>query len=125
MSRVRLGVPGPRKHGITKCQIAGSDRWVRIPRLGRSNSGWIGLDPTLGKPLGLQHFRIAYGRDYGDVAPVRDVYKGHAGQRLSVGVSVRPSIDVDGPEQLGRNQASASEVPAIVERPQQPAQQQQ
>jgi transglutaminase-like putative cysteine protease len=89
------------------------------------NSGWIGLDPTLGEPLGLQHVRIAYGRDYGDVAPVRGVYKGHAGQRLSVDVSVRPSIDVDGREQLSGNQAAASETPAIVERPQQPAQQQQ
>ena len=35
------------------------------------DSGWMGLDPTLGKPLGLQHVRVAYGRDYGDVAPVR------------------------------------------------------
>ena len=43
------------------------------------DSGWIGLDPTLGKPPGLQHVRIAYGRDYGDVAPVRGVYKGPCG----------------------------------------------
>jgi transglutaminase-like putative cysteine protease len=89
------------------------------------NSGWIGLDPTLGKPLGLQHVRIAYGRDYGDVAPVRGVYKGHAGQRLSVDVSVRPAIDDDGREQLNENKAASSEAPAIVERAQQPAQQQQ
>ena len=44
------------------------------------------FDPTLGKPVGLRHVRIAYGRDYGDVAPVRGVYKGHAGQSLSVDV---------------------------------------
>ncbi len=69
------------------------------------DTGWIGLDPTLGKPLGLQHVRIAYGRDYGDVAPVRGVYKGHAGQRLSVDVSVRPEIDDDGREQLNENKA--------------------
>jgi transglutaminase-like putative cysteine protease len=89
------------------------------------NSGWIGLDPTLGKPLGLQHVRIAYGRDYGDVAPVRGVYRGHAGQRLSVDVSVRPAIDGDGREQLTENKAAESEIPAIVQRTQQPAQQQQ
>jgi transglutaminase-like putative cysteine protease len=64
------------------------------------DTGWIGLDPTLGEPLGLQHVRVAYGRDYGDVAPVRGVYKGHAGQRLSVDVSVRPAIDDDGRERL-------------------------
>jgi transglutaminase-like putative cysteine protease len=89
------------------------------------DSGWIGLDPTLGKPLGLQHVRIAYGRDYGDVAPVRGVYKGHAGQRLSVDVSVRPAIDDDGREQLSENKLAAPEPPGIAERSQQPAQQQQ
>ena len=58
------------------------------------------LDPTLGKPVGMRHVRIAYGRDYADVAPVRGVYKGHAGQRLSVDVSVRPALDDDGIETL-------------------------
>jgi transglutaminase-like putative cysteine protease len=35
------------------------------------NGEWIAFDPTLGKPVGLRDVRIAYGRDYGDVAPVR------------------------------------------------------
>jgi transglutaminase-like putative cysteine protease len=87
--------------------------------------GWVGLDPTLGKPLGLQHVRIAYGRDYGDVAPVRGVYKGHAGQRLSVDVSLRPSVDDEGNEQLSENKVVTPEEPPVVERAQQPAQQQQ
>ena len=39
-------------------------------------AGWVGLDPTAGSPTGVQHVRVAYGRDYGDVAPVRGVYKG-------------------------------------------------
>lgn len=88
------------------------------------DAGWIGLDPTLGKPLGLRHVRVAYGRDYGDVAPVRGVYKGHAGQRLSVDVSVRPAIDNDGREQLQENKIAAPEPPPIAERVQQPQQQQ-
>jgi len=62
--------------------------------------GWVPQDPTLGKPVRLQHVRIAYGRDYGDVAPVRGVYKGHAGQRLSVDVRVRPALDDEGCEHL-------------------------
>jgi transglutaminase-like putative cysteine protease len=71
----------------------------------------------------LQHVRIAYGRDYGDVAPVRGVYKGQAGQRLSVDVRVRPGLDDDGREQLSENKITQPGPPEIVERAQQPAQQ--
>jgi transglutaminase-like putative cysteine protease len=87
------------------------------------NGAWIPLDPTLGKPVALRHIRVAYGRDYGDVAPVRGVYKGRAGQQLSVDVRVRPALDDAGCEQLSE---SAAPTPAslILERPQQPQQQQ-
>jgi transglutaminase-like putative cysteine protease len=87
-------------------------------------TGWVGLDPTLGTPVGLRHVRVAYGRDYGDVPPVRGVYKGHAGQRLSVDVRVRPVVDDDGHERLQETAARPVEE-AVPERPQQPAQQQQ
>jgi transglutaminase-like putative cysteine protease len=87
-------------------------------------AGWLGLDPTLGVPVGLRHVRVAYGRDYGDVAPIRGVYKGHAGQRLSVDVRVRPVLDGEGHEQLQRSAATVKEESA-PDRPQQPAQQQQ
>jgi transglutaminase-like putative cysteine protease len=70
-----------------------SHAWVQayIPE-----TGWIGLDPTVGQFVEEQHIRIAYGRDYGDVPPVRGVYKGHAGQNLSVDVLVRPALDDEG-----------------------------
>ena len=87
------------------------------------DSSWVGFDPTLGNPVGLRHIRIAYGRDYGDVAPVRGVYKGRAGQRLSVDVCVRPALDDSGCERLSETVGPAAP-PAAPERPQQPAQQQ-
>jgi len=87
-------------------------------------AGWAGFDPTLGKAVGLRHVRVAYGRDYGDVPPVRGVYKGHAGQRLSVDVRVRPVVDDEGHEQLLETAARLPEEP-MPERPQQPQQQQQ
>jgi transglutaminase-like putative cysteine protease len=85
--------------------------------------GWIPLDPTLDKPVGIQHIRLAYGRDYGDVAPVRGVYKGHAGQRLSVDVRVRPALDDEGCEHL--QETAAGPPPAELERMEPPQQQQQ
>jgi transglutaminase-like putative cysteine protease len=87
--------------------------------------GWMALDPTLGMAVGPRHVRIAYGRDYGDVAPVRGLYNGHAGQRLTVDVQLRPDVDVDGHEQLNRTAAVPAEDTIIEERPSQPMQQQQ
>ena len=87
------------------------------------DTDWMPLDPTLGKAVGLRHVRIAYGRDYSDVAPVRGVYKGHAGQRLSVDVSVRPAIDDEGHERMAETAAIPSEPEPVEPRAQQGGQQ--
>jgi transglutaminase-like putative cysteine protease len=98
-----------------------SHAWAEIFLPG---NGWIGFDPTLGKPIELRHIRVAYGRDYGDVPPVRGVYKGRAGQSLSVDVHVRPALDETGNEQLAEPSAEpfVDEIPRS-ERPQQHSQQ--
>ena len=41
--------------------------------------GWVGADPTNRKLAGEEHVKIGHGRFYGDVAPIRGVYKGAAG----------------------------------------------
>jgi transglutaminase-like putative cysteine protease len=99
-----------------------SHAWMEmlVPQL-----GWIGLDPTLGQPVGPRHVRVAYGRDYGDVAPVRGVYKGHAGQQLFVDVGVRPALDEEGRELLEETAAAPPQVKPVESAPHQEQQQQQ
>jgi transglutaminase-like putative cysteine protease len=98
-----------------------SHAWVEVYL---PTCGWASFDPTLGKPVGLRHVRIAYGRDYGDVAPVRGVYRGHSGQRLSVDVRVRPALDNEGREQVSEVPQPVTEPVRMIDRPQQPQQQQ-
>jgi transglutaminase-like putative cysteine protease len=86
-----------------------SHAWVQvyIPE-----TGWVGLDPTSGSFNESRHILIARGRDYGDVPPVRGVYKGHAGQSLSVNVLVRPALDDEGAEVLQETSATPAPNPA-------------
>jgi len=56
-------------------------------------SGWIELDPTNNTRVGTDHVAIAWGRDYGDVSPLRGVILGGGAHELSVSVSVTPIDD--------------------------------
>lgn len=53
-------------------------------------NGWVDLDPTNNVVAGERHVTVAWGRDYGDVSPLRGVLLGGARHRLMVGVSVVP-----------------------------------
>lgn len=63
-----------------------SHAWVSVfcPPL-----GWIDLDPTNGVPVDGDHVTIAWGRDFGDVSPLRGVLFG--GGRHTVAVEVSTS----------------------------------
>jgi transglutaminase-like putative cysteine protease len=52
--------------------------------------GWIDLDPTNDVRVATDHIVIAFGRDFGDVSPLRGVIVGGGKHRLSVRVSVQP-----------------------------------
>lgn len=56
--------------------------------------GWFDADPTNNCFPSLRHITIAWGRDYGDVAPIRGVLVGGTGQSLSVSVDVISKGDV-------------------------------
>jgi transglutaminase-like putative cysteine protease len=52
--------------------------------------GWVDLDPTNAMVPDLRHVTVAWGRDYGDVSPLRGVVLGGGEHDLSVAVSVVP-----------------------------------
>jgi transglutaminase-like putative cysteine protease len=97
-----------------------SHAWVQayVP-----DAGWFGLDPTAGEFAEDRHILVARGRDYGDVPPVRGVYKGHAGQSLAVDVRVRPALDDEGAELLQESAAAPPPRPSGSEQQQQQQQQ--
>jgi len=53
------------------------------------HNGWVELDPTNDAIPGTGHVRLAYGRDYRDVAPLRGVVQGGGEHILRVGVRLR------------------------------------
>ena len=77
-----------------------SHAWVAVylPDLGGKrglpHGGWLDLDPTnnragLGTP-GPEYVRLALGRDFADVSPLRGVLQGGANHTLQVRVTVAP-----------------------------------
>lgn len=50
--------------------------------------GWVDFDPTNNQLAGERYITLAWGRDYGDVAPVKGVVMGGGVHRLSVTVDV-------------------------------------
>ena len=52
-------------------------------------AGWLDLDPTNNLVPDAGHVRVAVGRDFGDVTPLRGVIRGGGRHTLSVGVTTR------------------------------------
>jgi transglutaminase-like putative cysteine protease len=55
-----------------------------------TRNGWVDLDPTNNVIVGERHVTLAWGRDYGDVSPLRGVLLGGTEHALHVAVSVTP-----------------------------------
>ena len=102
-----LGLPARYESGYLltapppgQARLLGSDAshaWasVYLPALqDKVGAGWLHLDPTndrcgWGCP-GEDYVRLASGRDFGDVSPLRGVLQGGASHTLEVGVTVEP-----------------------------------
>ena len=53
-------------------------------------NGWVDFDPTNNVRPALEHVTLAWGRDYGDVAPLRGVIRGGTPAKPQVEVTVEP-----------------------------------
>ena len=77
-----------------------SHAWVQawVPGTpGVPADGWLDLDPTNHVVPGTGHVRVAVGRDFGDVAPLRGVIVGGGEHTLEVGVHTQVRVPEPGP----------------------------
>jgi transglutaminase-like putative cysteine protease len=70
-----------------------------VPSTG-AHAHWLDLDPTNNLVPSQAHVRLAVGRDFGDVTPLRGVIRGSGEHRLSVAVSTRVLPPGDPPPTL-------------------------
>lgn len=71
-----------------KPKLVGADASHAWLALYLPNWGWVDLDPTNNMLGGENHITLAWGRDYGDVTPVKGVVMGGGVHTLSVSVDV-------------------------------------
>jgi transglutaminase-like putative cysteine protease len=81
----------PPDHGASDAPMLGADAshaWVGVwcPMADGSAARWLKLDPTNNVLPGTGHVRLAVGRDYGDVTPLRGVIRGGGEHQLEVRV---------------------------------------
>ncbi len=50
--------------------------------------GWLGFDPTNDRIVNDHFVKVAFGRDYHDVSPVRGIYRGSKSSDMSVNVAM-------------------------------------
>lgn len=71
-----------------------SHAWVQVWCPGSPGvpaDGWLDLDPTNRLVPAAEHVRVAVGRDFSDVTPLRGVIRGGGTHTLTVGVTTRPA----------------------------------
>jgi transglutaminase-like putative cysteine protease len=80
-------VSGYLRSGASYLGAEASHAWVSVFVPG---AGWVDLDPTNDVRPGTGHIALAWGRDYGDVAPVKGIALGGGNQVVEVDVRVEP-----------------------------------
>ncbi|MHB8576058.1 MAG: transglutaminase-like domain-containing protein, partial [Dehalococcoidia bacterium] len=85
-----LEIPARYVSGYLCTEVSGDQRqqshaW---PEALLPKAGWVEFDPTNNRMVDERYVRVAVGRDYSDVPPVRGAYSGPSGNGLDVSVYV-------------------------------------
>ncbi len=99
-----------RAHGLAARYVSGylrsgsigaeaSHAWVGVFVPGH---GWVDLDPTNDVVVATNHITLAWGRDYGDVTPVKGITLGGGDHTIEVEVRVDPLAGVPPPAEVRR-----------------------
>jgi transglutaminase-like putative cysteine protease len=111
---VHLGLALLRHHGIAARYVSGylyaapadgrqesievdTHAWLeaRLPTLDGSEPVWVGADPTNRGLTGDTHVKIGHGRHYGDVPPIKGVYRGTAASEHDARVTMTQLTGAD------------------------------
>jgi transglutaminase-like putative cysteine protease len=85
-----LTLPPPGQAPLVGADASHAWLSVWIPGLGMARANdWLDLDPTNDCVPGVHHVRVAHGRDFGDVTPLRGVIRGGGHHTLVVRVTTR------------------------------------
>jgi transglutaminase-like putative cysteine protease len=80
----------PQDGGTASVEVQ-THAWIEalLPGIGgRGEPIWVGADPTNRVLAGETHVKIGHGRRYGDVPPIKGVYRGAAGAELDASVQM-------------------------------------
>ena len=82
--------PPPGQEALVGADASHAWLSVWVPGLGLPLAeDWLDLDPTNDAVPGVHHVRVAHGRDFGDVTPLRGVIRGGGKHSLEVRVTTR------------------------------------